>query len=292
MPDPEGRSRSGNPIGMIAGMNVLKCTDGNYTMSEGGRRTQRITTYTGIEFVIDGGAFRNFVVDEERRPLATGDVSLFDSGLDSPAEILLGKMVFDPELSGSGRTPILMCQCGDPYCGALMARIIVTDQSVSWTDWAWDHFYKPSQPASNIPDFIFDLRQYTEEVVAASERSAEERPVSVVEVRETYSFLDFVFPQREKSARLNLRKRLTELHARAVSPSLDDAEGDYVDFLADLTATQALVTCWHSKRAPRTDAQRAEIIEGLSGLLASPFVERLPDVTADAMEWFLMDLQA
>lgn len=126
--------------------------------------------------------------DEAQRPLATGDVSLFDSGLASPTETLLGRMPFDPELSESGRTPILMCQCGDPYCGALMARIIVTDQSVSWTDWSWDHFYAPSRPAINIPDFNFDLTQYTDELLGAEERSAGQRPISVVEVRETYSF--------------------------------------------------------------------------------------------------------
>lgn len=277
---------------MIGGVNAFKCADGTYTTSVIDGQTQRVTTFIGVEFVVDDRPFRDYVVDDEGCPLATGDVSLFDSGLAAPAEVLLQQEPFDPELTGSGRTPILMCQCGDPYCGALMARISVTDQSVTWTDWAWDHFYKPSRPAINIPDFIFEVRQYADELVRASERSAHERPVSVVEARWTYSFLDFLFPKRENNARVSLRKRLTALHAKAVAPSLDDADGDYGDFLGQLAAIQSLVTDWHAKRAPQTDAQRAEIIEGLTNLLTSAFAERLPDVTTDAMEWFLQDLQA
>lgn len=278
---------------MMTCVNVFECADGTYAEHLIGERTQEVRTFTGIEFVLDGRVFRDYVVDEEGRALTMGDVTLFNSGLASPARVLLQQQPFhaDPELKESGRTPILMCQCGDPYCGALMARVNITGQYVTWSDWVWDHFDEPSRPAFNIPDFKFDLEQYREELERAEERSVRERSVSVLEASWNYSFLDFLLPWREKSPRLNLRKRLLALDARPVVPSLDDARGDYAEFLAALEVCNAQVRSCYSRHAQRTDVQLEVVIEGLAGLLSSPFVERIPDITVDAMEWFLSDLR-
>ena len=274
-------------------VNKLRCVDGTHAMSEIDGRLARQTTYARIEFEIDGRELHSYVVDEEGRPLASGDVTVYDSGLAEPVAILQGAPFdADPQLTASGRSPILMCLCGDPYCGALLARIEIAGGTVTWTDWVWDHFYEPARPAINIPDFTFDLDQYSEQMRQAAARSRAPRPISIVEAPWWDPILDYVFPERRERPRQILRRHLAGIEARAVTPSLADADGDYADFLAALAEAQAFVAGWHSRNAPRTPADRARTIEALKSVRGSAFVDRLPWVTIDAIDWFLDNVSA
>jgi hypothetical protein len=273
-------------------VNILRCVDGTYSMSTIDGRTARRTTYVGIEFEIDGRDLNSYLVDEEGRPLASGDVTVYDSGLAEPVAILHGAPFdADPQLTASGRSPILMCLCGDPYCGALMARIEIAGGTVTWTDWAWDHFYEPARPAINIPDFTFDLDQYSEQMRQAAARSGASRPISVVEAPWWVPFLDDVIPARSERPGQIQRKHHAEIESKAVTPTLAHADGDYADYLSDLSEAQALISGWHSRNAPRTPADQARTTAALRSVRESAFVDRLPRVTVKAIDWFLENLR-
>jgi hypothetical protein len=63
-----------------------------------------------------------------------------------------------------GRTALLGCGCGEVGCSPLMARIRVTDDTVTWED-----FEQPTRPEWNYDDFgpfIFDRSQYERALMA------------------------------------------------------------------------------------------------------------------------------
>ncbi len=67
-----------------------------------------------------------------------------------------------PELE-SGRTCFYVCpECGDIGCGAITAKIEVTDRSVIWKDFAYENNYSdPDLTAyKQIGPFMFDRAQY------------------------------------------------------------------------------------------------------------------------------------
>ncbi|HEY1237004.1 MAG TPA: hypothetical protein VGE91_01610 [Solirubrobacterales bacterium] len=63
-----------------------------------------------------------------------------------------------PMFTGSEKTALLGCGCGDVGCSPLMARITVTDETVTWED-----FEQPTRPDweyDGFGPFRFDRAQY------------------------------------------------------------------------------------------------------------------------------------
>ena len=70
---------------------------------------------------------------------------------------LLGRPI--PLYSGdNGRSILLVCECGEPGCWPLEARIVVTDESVTWTDFRQPH--RPTWDYSQFGPFVFNRAQY------------------------------------------------------------------------------------------------------------------------------------
>jgi hypothetical protein len=71
-----------------------------------------------------------------------------------------GTPMFDDE----GKTALLGCGCGEVGCSPLMARITVTDETVTWDD-----FEQPTRPSWDYDDFgpfTFDRAQYERALMA------------------------------------------------------------------------------------------------------------------------------
>jgi hypothetical protein len=73
-----------------------------------------------------------------------------------------------PMFEGDGeRTALLGCGCGEVGCSPLMARITVTDQTVTWDD-----FEQPTRPDWNYEGFgpfSFDRAQYERALMAIAD---------------------------------------------------------------------------------------------------------------------------
>jgi hypothetical protein len=72
----------------------------------------------------------------------------------------LGKQT--PELE-TGRTCFYVCpECGDIGCGAITAKIELTDKNVIWKDFGYENDYSDSnfEKYKGIGPFIFDKKEY------------------------------------------------------------------------------------------------------------------------------------
>jgi hypothetical protein len=123
-----------------------------------------------LEFVIDGQLLT------ERLPLARGLITPLNRAwlpmVHGAIEELLGRRPTDG--LGPGRVALFVCgECGDLACGAVTATLTVEDDTVTWSDFAWDNGYEPTDPMENAPDPIAFARvDYTDLFAGAEERVA------------------------------------------------------------------------------------------------------------------------
>lgn len=73
---------------------------------------------------------------------------------------------------GSGRepgakTPLLGCECGEWGCWPLLARVVVTDSTVVWSD--FEQPFRKKRDYSAFGPFQFDRRDYERAVAQANE---------------------------------------------------------------------------------------------------------------------------
>jgi hypothetical protein len=62
------------------------------------------------------------------------------------------------DLFEDGKTFLLGCNCGVPECSPLTARVTLTDNTVTWSDFGNPYF--PSWTLDQLGPFIFDRAQY------------------------------------------------------------------------------------------------------------------------------------
>ena len=113
-----------------------------------------------VRLLVDG---RDLVtlVGEFERPFAEEMAGAY--GLLPAADVLPPARHFlgEPDplyTSEGGRTMLLACDCAEPGCWPLAARIEVTAHAVSWTD-----FRQPLRPEwsySGFGPFVFERKQY------------------------------------------------------------------------------------------------------------------------------------
>lgn len=78
--------------------------------------------------------------------------------------MLLGER---PSPLANGRAPIFVCgACGDPYCNAVTATVVVGPDTVAWSDLAWETDQPDSEGADPIlvGPLVFDRRAYEAEI--------------------------------------------------------------------------------------------------------------------------------
>ena len=87
-----------------------------------------------------------------------------------PARHFLG----EPEgiyAGGDGRTMLLGCDCGEPGCWPLEARIAVTAATITWLDFSQPH--RPEWSYRGFGPFTFDREQYEAALARAAHRVTE-----------------------------------------------------------------------------------------------------------------------
>lgn len=74
-----------------------------------------------------------------------------------------------------GRIALYVCgDCGDLGCGAVTATLNVDTCKISWTDFAWDNGYEPTDPIKDSPSAVhFTAENYAAVLATAEGRVAD-----------------------------------------------------------------------------------------------------------------------
>ena len=123
-----------------------------------------------LDFVINGRSLT------EQIALARGLVTPINRAWLPTVKDAIGELQGTRSTDGlsSGRVALNVCDgCGDLGCGAVTATLHVDAETVSWTDFAWDNGYEPSDPIKHGPGAIrFTAANYTDVLATAEERVA------------------------------------------------------------------------------------------------------------------------
>lgn len=126
------------------------------------RRRQEIKVRAPIhEIYIDGVPLLALIdpsgadQPERRIPLPSDDPR---TSIEQLGELLGAPLPADRR---NGRAWLLHCQCGDPGCGGLGARITFTDETVTWSDFGWDSIFEDTtEPVEMDRTFVFERGEY------------------------------------------------------------------------------------------------------------------------------------
>lgn len=126
-------------------------------------RYQRTLEHHFLDFLIDGRSLRDITHESDMvTPLSRPWLE------DVPTEVerLLGRRETDG--LSAGRAALLVCRVdGDIACGAVTARIHITDAHVGWTDWLWENDFGGSAVENDPGDLLSDRAAYEAELAAA-----------------------------------------------------------------------------------------------------------------------------
>jgi len=123
-----------------------------------------------LDFHVDGRPLRNRF-DHTHDVITTLNRPWLDT-LDEGIAELTGRRP-DPALP-AGRIALWRCaQCGDLGCAAITARLTVTPQTVTWSDFAWENDYD-DRPTPLHPGlaFVFDSDAYLTTIDSSRSRVA------------------------------------------------------------------------------------------------------------------------
>ncbi len=72
----------------------------------------------------------------------------------------------EPDSDGDGReATVLFCDCGEPGCWPLLARIVATPETVTWQQFRQP--YRDQWSYEQLGPFVFDREEYDDAIVAA-----------------------------------------------------------------------------------------------------------------------------
>ena len=244
-----------------------------------------------VEFVVDGRGLSELVEATDIGRLDT-EVSVFELGTVDARAVMAGETPVEDWIPDAERIPLLMCPCADLLCGALTVKLARRTDHVEWSDWAWENHTEPPVPLPSLPVCRFEASAY-EAALREAERLAltNRDPVTRVRVRHPGPWWRNIrrIPQERTDADAMLG--WLEAEAEAVAPALGEADGDYRDFLINLDRAQTLLVGAASSKRELEGHDRAEAVDALSTVDASPHRISLPGETLDAVRWYLGRLQ-
>lgn len=120
----------------------------------------------------------DFIVDNQSLLLALVSaigshadfVSCFVRGYDvfntqSREQLLLGTL----PMTESGRVPLYTCpECLDFGCGAFTVRVLRSDESYTWSDFAYENSWEDECRLVQVGLFLFELTEYEQAIRAAA----------------------------------------------------------------------------------------------------------------------------
>ncbi|MGN6152864.1 MAG: hypothetical protein ACTHOH_12790 [Lysobacteraceae bacterium] len=113
-----------------------------------------------IDFVVDGVPLSSLVTDKDLRGRLSPDPEA--EWNPKVLQILQGEAPADEE---EDRVMLYLCaECGDLACGALTCRIVRTETTVEWSDFAFENGYNPDMTDrefyAGVGPFQFEAEQY------------------------------------------------------------------------------------------------------------------------------------
>lgn len=119
-----------------------------------------------LDFDIDGRPLRDWIDNTD--DVITSLNRPWLSTLEQSIAELTGRCP-DPDLP-PGRLAVLRCaECGDIGCGAVTARLDLTEDAVTWSDFAWETDIEDDEhlPACPGVSFVFDRNSYVTTIESA-----------------------------------------------------------------------------------------------------------------------------
>ena len=237
-----------------------------------------------VEFVLDGVGLAEVLA-----PVAAGlsdDVTPFELDIVNAPALLRGEIPLYEEIPSAERVPVLVCACGDRECGELTVKLTMGDEDVTWSDWAVEDYHTPIRWLPKIPEFRFPAGDYAGALLAAESISeANREPVTRMRVRVPGPWWRNIV--RDPEEREDPLARLGWLRVDPVEPALEEAEGEFWDFLVHLMGAQSALA-----GGDLGEEDRPEAIGDLQAVLDSPHRVSLPSATLDAVEWFSRTLRS
>jgi hypothetical protein len=242
-----------------------------------------------VEFVLDGNPLGDLVAATEIGPLEH-QVTPFDRLSVDGAGVLTGAVPFDAEAEDPSRVPLLVCPCGDLMCGALTVRVSRDDQTVSWSEWAWENQYDAPLMLDSLASAVFGADDYDSVIHEAAHLAARNaEPETTMRVRAPGPWWRNI--RRASQERTDEGAMLGWLMAEAVAPRVGEAEGSYLDFVVSLDVAQDLIAAAASSKHGWHDRARHDAVQALRAVETSEHRISLPPETLRAVRWFLERLE-
>lgn len=241
-----------------------------------------------VEFVLDGRTLSD-LLEQGGFEGVEYMVTPFETVALDPVAVLAGQTPYEDWIPDTSRVPLLVCPCGDLYCGAVTVRMSRHHDKVEWSDWSWENYDEPLAPLS-LATCRVDANAYADALQEAEGLAlANRNSVTRMRVRAPGPWWRNIV--RDPSERTDPQTMLAWLNAEAVKPALGDAEGDYAAFLIDLDWAQTLLAGEASSKEGMNDELRSEAVSALRGVSVSPHRICLPPETLQAVRWHLSRLQ-
>jgi hypothetical protein len=235
-----------------------------------------------VEFVLDGrGVTELFDFDA-----LSGMVSIFDaSDIKLATEVLLGRARLTDYFPPEGRIPLLFCSCGDPGEGAITVRLSITEDTVTWDHWAWEHDSFPTEWLPHLPAYHFPFDEYEAALYEAGQ-------MALNLVGTASSIIRIASPGQGIMHWLDKRKRgelacqLDLLDIEVIQPAPDLQDTDLRELINEVQAIRtALSASLNNRRYEPTREQGQQVVSSAARIIDSTEAFRLPWQTQESLEW-------
>lgn len=242
-----------------------------------------------LEFVLNGHA----VSDLNPIDASPQHVTVFDLGdKRRAADVLMGRAPLTDSFPPTGRLPLLVCPCGDPGEGTLTVRLSLTQDTVTWDQWAWEHDSYPTEWLPDLPECHFRLDDYSTAVQEAGRLATliEGKVSSVIRVANPgVGILRWI----DRRAHGELASQVDWLDIEVLQPGVEERGPELAQLLAAVKSMRdELAEARSNRRYLPTGEQAQRVVALASGIAASPEAFRLPEQTLTAVDWLGTRLSA
>lgn len=235
-----------------------------------------------LEFLIDGHG----VGDMAGIDILSGMVSIFDVGdVYLAMEVLMGRRQLTDDFPSENRIPLFFCSCGDPTEGAFTVRLSMTEEMVTWDQWAWEYDGYPTEWLSHLPACHFPLEEYKAALAEATRTALKVMGTtsSSIRVASPDQGIRRWVEQRFRGE-LACRLEFLDIEILYSAPDLRDAEiRQLVDGVA---AVRTLLSASLADRRYEPANEQSQQVAALATtILNSSGAFRLPSPTLESLKW-------